>query len=346
VKFLAVNQLPAFTEDGHTERVLWFDAEDAGYVCIDIHVEHANPIYRRHVELISLMEERAVQPRVDDPFLMAVSDDRLSPAQRATRDRSYARIAPLLDRQPEIFELRKRGQIIAEAVASRGESRHSLLRLLRRYWRRGMSPNALLPDYANSGAPGRERAATGKPRGRPPKNAKPSANVTPERRQVFKAAVTKYYGMNPIFELTECYHVMLRAHFSDLAVNPDTGQQEWILRPDAPSWWQFRYWYHKDNDIFELKRRRVSPRVYDKDMRALTGTATGETIGPGSRYLIDATIADIYLVSRYFPDKIVGRPVVYVVIDVFSRMITGLHVGFEGPSWIGAMQALGNSNSK
>ena len=128
MKFLALNQLLAFTEDGHTERVLWFDAEDAGYVCIDIHVEHANPIYRRHVELISLMEERAVQPRVDDPFLMAVSDDRLSPAQRATRDRSYARIAPLLDRQPEIFELRKRGQIIAEAVATRGESRHSLLR--------------------------------------------------------------------------------------------------------------------------------------------------------------------------------------------------------------------------
>lgn len=341
--FLALNQLLEFNDDGHSERVLWFDAQEPAYVCIDIYAVHANPIYRRHVEVISLIEQGVVHPRADDPFLAAMSEDRLSHAQRANRDRNYARITRLLDQQPDIFELRKRGQIIAKAVAAEGTSRHSLLRLLRRYWQRGQTPNALIPDFANSGAPGQERAATGKPLGRRPKNTEPSPTVTPEKRRIFKAAVVKYYGMNPVFELTECYHVMLLDYFSDSAVDPDTGRQKWILRPDAPSWWQFRYWYQKDNDIFELKRRRVSPRVYDKDMRALTGTATGETVGPGSRYLIDATIADVYLVSRYFPDRIVGRPVVYVVIDVFSRMIAGLHVGFEGPSWVGAMQALCNA---
>ncbi|MBU2847633.1 transposase family protein, partial [Acidithiobacillus ferriphilus] len=341
--FLPLNQLLEFTEDGHTERVLWFDAEDHGYVCIDIHSVNANPLYRHHVDTVRLIETGVVHLRTDDPFLTTMSEDRLSPTQRAKRTQRYARIATILDRQPEIFDLRKRGKLIAEAVVANGESRHSLLRLLRCYWQRGMTPNALLPDYANSGAPGRDRAATGKRRGRPPKNAESSANVTPETRAIFKAAVTKYYGMHPVFELTECYHAMLRAYFSDPVVDPDNGRQEWVLRPDAPSWWQFRYWYKKDNDVFDLKRRRVSSRVYDKDMRALTGTAVGETIGPGSRYLIDATIADIYLVSRYFPDKIVGRPVVYVVIDVFSRMITGLHVGFEGPSWVGAMQALANA---
>lgn len=39
---------------------------------------------------------------------------------------------------------------------------------------------------------------------------------------------------------------------------------------------------------------------------------------------------------------IVGRPIVYGVIDVYSRLITGIYVGLEGPSWLGAMMALDN----
>jgi hypothetical protein len=121
------------------------------------------------------------------------------------------------------------------------------------------------------------------------------------------------------------------------------GRQELVTRAGSPSLRQFRYWYEKDNDIFAVSRRRHTPRIYDKDMRGLLGTSTGEVNGPGDRYQIDATIADIYLVSRYHRDRIVGRPVVYVVIDVFSHLITGIHVGFEGPSWVGAMEALANA---
>ena len=34
--------------------------------------------------------------------------------------------------------------------------------------------------------------------------------------------------------------------------------------------------------------------------------------------------------------------VIYFVIDVWSRLIVGVYIGFEGPSWIGAMMALIN----
>ena len=65
--------------------------------------------------------------------------------------------------------------------------------------------------------------------------------------------------------------------------------------------------------------------------------------GPGSLYQIDATIGDVYLVSRYNRSKIVGRPTIYFVIDTYSRIFTGVYVGYESPSWIGAMMALANS---
>jgi hypothetical protein len=40
---------------------------------------------------------------------------------------------------------------------------------------------------------------------------------------------------------------------------------------------------------------------------------------------------------------LIGRPVVYIVVDSFSGMIAGLYVGLEGPSWNGARQALFNA---
>jgi putative transposase len=64
--------------------------------------------------------------------------------------------------------------------------------------------------------------------------------------------------------------------------------------------------------------------------------------GPGSLYQIDATIASTYLVSSLDHISIIGRPVVYFVIDVFSRMIVGIAVTLEGPSWWCAMLAVEN----
>ena len=70
-----------------------------------------------------------------------------------------------------------------------------------------------------------------------------------------------------------------------------------------------------------------------------------QVLGPGSRYQIDATIGDIYLVSRLRRNQIVGRPTIYLVSDVFSRMIVGMYVGLENPSWVGAMSAIANTAS-
>lgn len=65
-------------------------------------------------------------------------------------------------------------------------------------------------------------------------------------------------------------------------------------------------------------------------------------MGPGAQFQIDATVGDIYLVSQFDRSNLIGRPVIYFVIDAFSRMVTGMSVGLEGPSWGGAMTALIN----
>ncbi|WP_209440918.1 DDE-type integrase/transposase/recombinase [Paenibacillus maysiensis] len=112
-----------------------------------------------------------------------------------------------------------------------------------------------------------------------------------------------------------------------------------------PTMTQFRYWYQKEHGVETTMVARIGCRKFEKDHRAVLGSSTFEAVGPGSRFQIDATVADVYLISRYNPDWIIGRPVLYLVIDVYSRMIVGMYVGLEGPSWMGAMMALSNAAS-
>ncbi len=339
---LPIGQVVRFSggDEGRRERLLWLLPEGLGGWFISLDDDVAAPILRSAREVMELLEEGALSP-VGDPW----ADAHLvaSETQRLRCGEAWEAIRPLALAQPDVFDPRKRAALMEKRAAESGATRQRLYRLLRRWWQRGMTPIALTPDYKNSGSPKQIKPASARKRGAPVRAGVVGMNADEEVRQAFQASIAKYFGKNKKVDVTACYHQCLKDHFSDLRLNEDTGRQELVLREAHPSLRQFRYWLAQDHDVFALARKRRTPRVYDKDGRALLGTSTGETFGPGARYQIDATIADVYLVSRLDRRKIIGRPVIYVVIDVFSRMIAGLHVGLEGPSWVGAMMALAHA---
>ncbi|TDG02681.1 transposase [Paraburkholderia guartelaensis] len=79
--------------------------------------------------------------------------------------------------------------------------------------------------------------------------------------------------------------------------------------------------------------------------RRKTGHAVQHCAGPGHVFMVDATVADVYLLSTLSRMLVAGRPTVYFVIDVWSRMIVGIHVSFRPPSFEGAALALINMAS-
>lgn len=62
----------------------------------------------------------------------------------------------------------------------------------------------------------------------------------------------------------------------------------------------------------------------------------------GGRYEMDEMETDYYLVSRHDRSKPIGRAILYLMIDVYSKMITGFSVGLDNNSWDGAKMALLN----
>lgn len=78
-------------------------------------------------------------------------------------------------------------------------------------------------------------------------------------------------------------------------------------------------------------------------LRGLTARNWQGVSGPGHTWAIDSTVGDIYLRSSVDRSWIVGRPIVYIIVDIWSTAIVGFYVCLTGPSWSTAKISLFNS---
>ncbi|NPT62316.1 Mu transposase C-terminal domain-containing protein [Paraburkholderia elongata] len=284
-------------------------------------------------------------------YMLRVEED-IPEGERVLRDRNWERIAGLVDTAVpgEIFVAGAMGALVALHAEATAAQRKTLYRLLYRYWTFGQIRNALLPDYENVGAPGKPRVfSTGKRPGRPPKHLAKSGErcgkILGDDDKGFIKIGYSLYRNNEVASVTDAYHRTLRRFYVEEHVVPGGSADDLTLKPldQLPSLRQFSYWGRKAFDDLTILRSRAGERRWQKDHRGLTGRANDGVYGPCHRFEIDATIADIYLVSRYNRNWVIGRPVIYVVVDVFSTMIVGIFVGLEGPGWNGARHALFNA---
>ena len=346
------NDCLEYSEIDKVIRILWLHPTHPYAITIDINALKAVPEVQQIEALQDDLTTGKAKLLTKDPFFCIINEEFLQEKHKKIRANAWEMIRDLVTNEPAIYITNKRWKLIVKCVETNGSTQKVIYQKLRRYWQRGQTINALLPDYANSGGKGKSRSfQEGVKRGRPRIYGDQSGlNITPEIRKVFRVAVLRYYVSDKKFTFKGAYDEMIRVFFCQRSINPDTGVVTHAPNVDVaetgfPTFTQFNYWLDQDNDRLEIKRKRMTPRMYDKDFRGLIGTSTAEVWGPGARYQIDATIADVFLVSRMDSNKIIGRPVLYIVIDAFSRMIVGIYVGLEGPSWVGAMMALANTAS-
>lgn len=115
--------------------------------------------------------------------------------------------------------------------------------------------------------------------------------------------------------------------------------------PGVPSYRQFINWSKKIFDQHEIVKFRTSETDYLRNKRAVEASITDRTPLPGSCFEIDATVADVHIVSELRRNHVIGRPTIYSIIDRASRMIVGFHVSLYHASWKAARQALANAFS-
>jgi putative transposase len=334
------------------ERVLWLNQENLDVVTIELNNSTALPVWQKCLELETALTSGAINILDVDPYTSLLrKEDEIDEKHKTYRDQAWEVIAPLVETGEQIFLRSYRGPLIADAAKQTGRTIPVIYKYLRRYWVGGQVKNALLPHFDNCGGEGKLHGSARAKRGRPHKQSllesEPiGVNIDSTIRESFRRGIKLFYETRTARTLKEAFQLTLEKFFhrgyelrGDVLVP--------ILPPAAelPTYAQFYYWYNKDRNLSHTLKSRFGEHRFNLSHRSVTGNVTSTANGPGALYQIDATIGDIYLVSSLDRNRLIGRPVIYLVVDVFSRLIVGVSVGLEGPSWLGAMLALENATT-
>ena len=344
-KKLAVNMLLREVDCGKIYRVLWLP-DDRSHAYIFNITDMGMPIPMSYDELLTDFENGTFVHEAEDSFVVAVSEDTLGEKEKRIRDDVWSFMEPIVQSEPAVYIKKERGRILTDAVNQTGKKLFTFHRYLKIYWKHGKTKNAFIPKFEKCGGAGKERKSGEAKRGRPSKYGSTSVNVDEATRAIFDKAIKKYYHTREEHSLQYAFNMMIAEHYAEYITGPD-GKKKAMLLPteQMPTIRQFRYWYHKTYGIKESIAKRKGKTKFELEHRGILGKSDHGVMGPGAKYQIDATVGDIYLVSRFNRADIIGRPVIYFIIDVFSRMVAGMYVGLEGPSWAGAMMALSNAMS-
>ncbi|MFS0661070.1 Mu transposase C-terminal domain-containing protein [Niallia alba] len=340
-----INQVLQYTVDSKRIRII--EMEEFHVFIVDIDAISSMPKKELYSNLIEEIQQGELL-LISDPFAKVIIDSELSDLRIQKRDEGWSIIQHYcLEHMEALLQKGGREKKIKEIADESGTSSTKIKKLLSRFWQRGMTKNAMLPDYSNSGGKGKTKTLNKAKVGRPRKVSisneyQTGINITDEVKVQFEHAINKYYRASNNYSLKDVYNFILRDFYSDRY--KENGEMKYRIwdATRIPSYHQFYYWFKKLEDPKKDIQFRKSTKEYELKYRPILSDSKSETNGPGTRFQVDATIADIYLVSSLDVNKVIGRPVIYAVLDVYSRIITGLYVGLEGPSWIGAMMALDN----
>ncbi len=280
--------------------------------------------------------------KADDTWLPPTDDSNEN--NRKHREECWELLGSALMNEPAIYEKSARSGILQPIADESGRLVSNLYPMLKRYWRYGKVKNAFLPADERKGGRGQNRRLRKNSGPAPGENATCSKILTETDIALFEKYYNKYYLKESGNSLQDVYGKMIREEYSD-KTDDGSGIEQVTSHGhgEAPTFRQFQYWHMKNRDRNLETVERKGESTMNLRERATTGKADFGMRGPGAQYQIDATIADVYLVSRFNRDNIIGRPIVYFVKDAFSRIVTGLYVGLEGPSWIGMAMALYNA---
>ncbi|MDB5909952.1 MAG: hypothetical protein JWP34_4066 [Massilia sp.] len=220
----------------HAVRILWIDACQSVAYTIELNARAAQPRMALVRDLVDDVQARRARLLLIDPYAARAAQPALPQKYLEVRARGWEVVSALASSEPAIYQPRQRGKMVQQYSALHGVSHPTIYRYLRRYWERGQTPDALLPDYGNSGARGKTRGASADvKRGRPRKSGgHPGLNADPEIRKTFRAAVARYAATHSEFSRRAAYRQMIEDFFQDRDAE--------LL----PTFGQFNYWIEKD----------------------------------------------------------------------------------------------------
>lgn len=215
-----------------------------------------------------------------------------------------------------------------------GIQRDAAWRAIRRFLQSGLDMAAIV-DGRSLRSGKRNPYKYSKKTGHPTMNALGTGvPLTDEIRTYFDEAI-KDFLIGRAKTKKDAYMTMIEKHFINEEETP-TGIRVSVL-PDnlRPTLKQFLNYTRVRVPQEEIDKAKTSAREQRNNKRLLLSDNLQGVMGPGDLWEVDECEIDLSLVSVENPSVTVGRPIVYVMIDVYTRMIVAYSVAFDNNSVLG-----------
>lgn len=216
--------------------------------------------------------------------------------------------------------------------------REELFRLLNQFWAGGGVRSALIGFTENCGGKGKSKSAGTKKRGarnaltRQGEKGVEGLNITKgsEHAEIIKFCHDTYI----VRGTTEAKALrrMWDDFYSAEVQQPDGSvKAEWLPAHQRPTRAHFRYWGTRESAAQAAWRRQLPAEGFDRNYRAIIGSATDDVYAIGQRGGIDSTPPDIQFVGALDRLARVGGGNRITLVDSLFGYIAGLYMGFDPP---------------
>lgn len=232
----------------------------------------------------------------------------------------------------------RRKPIITEGCKNIGMTAHKFRRYFLRYIQSGFQDIELIDQRTNRNST-KDRYTFTSPPGRKTKNGESSYLLTSTDYKNFDKQLKRYLH-SEVKSLRNAYLDLIDEDYSVFYKQPDeNGDMVRVRVPlpigNRPSERQFTYYVSTHTTKQSRMEAKKTPRIVRNNARVFTGTVMKDVRGPGHFVEMDAQEMDIALVSGEYHDIPVGRPILYVMIDVMSEMILGVSLAMDNNSIVG-----------
>lgn len=212
-------------------------------------------------------------------------------------------------------------------------------RLLNQYWAGGSSRGALINFGGNCGGRGKRKKTNDKRLGR--KSARTQAGkfdhealiIQPEdhNEEIIKHCIAHYLIRG--VTVANAVRRMWTDFYSE-TVHLDNGKTKrgWLPPNQRPTRSQFEYRITLEGPEHAAWRKNLPPNAFERNFRAVMGSAKDDVKAVGQRGGIDASPIDFQLVKLLAPLERIGGAYRIILVDAMYGYIPGFYVGLDAPS--------------
>ena len=234
---------------------------------------------------------------------------------------------------------KKKKPIITSFIQNSHMGKTQIWDVIRKYLQSGFQNSSLL-DQRYFRKVSDEYTYKNKP-GRKPKDVtiNKGKRITAEDTKNFKKYLKRFMS-HEVKTIQNAYDDMCADCYMEY-VN-DNGVYIERIREDRPTYTQFYYYIRKNTTEQARKEAKKTAGVVRNDSRVHTGTVMDGIRGPAHKVEMDAQEMDVSIVSEEYPEICVGRPILYIMIDVFSQIILAFSIALDNNSIVGCTNCFFN----